>query len=279
MKRQYKITRSTGNDLHTRDVRDNIFQRQSTQTFETVVGEILLPQPEPFFKQNYVTVKLARGGTVKSVPYPGAFIDPLSGNLHGTYEGPIPGQMVTVGFANGNSAAPYVINRYPYQGVGNSFTELQYVNPLSKAGFHSFDVAMGHFSGSYISLNTGILPSTELPGSIRIKAMTDLNCVSNTNILLDAIISAEVKSAVAKLTGTTSATVSSLASKVVSTAGGELDVQALIKIKNSAQSMKTLIDALIDAVSGITVLGAPIDAPGLAALAANKALWALLLSA
>lgn len=285
MRPQRKIIKGAGNDTHTRTVQQNVFQQQSTKTFEMIVGEVLTPQPEPFFKQNYVTVKLARGGTIKNVPYPGAFIDPVSGNLHGTYEGPYPGQMVTVGFEKGNQSAPFVVNRYPYQGAGNSFTELQYVTPLSKAGFHSFDVMIGHFSGSYMSFNTGILPSTELPGSVKINAMTDFNCISNTNILLDAIISSEVKGAIAKLTGTTSATVSAASSVVSSTAGGEIDVAALITIKNTAQSMKTLIDTLIDTVSGLSTInctpGAPVTlSPAtIALLTAEKAKWALLLSA
>jgi len=285
MKRQLKITRNLGRDVHTRPAESNIWQKQSTKTFETVIGEVFIPQQEPLFTQNYVTVKLARGGTIKSVPYPGAFIEPLSGNIHGTYEGPIPGQMVAIGFANGNSAAPYVVNRYPYQGVGNSFVELDYVNPLSRAGFHASDVITGHFSGSYLSFNTGVLPSTELPGSVRLKAMTDFNCVSNANILIDSIISAEVRSAAAKLTGTATATVSAPDAKLVSTLGGEIDVQALIKIKNSAQSMKTLVDTLIDVISGLVstncVVGAPVtlNPATIALLAAEKAKWALLLSA
>lgn len=285
MRRQRKIAKGLGNDTHTRSVQSNAFQSQSRNTFETMAGEVLITQPEPLFQQNYVTVRLARGGTIKNVAYPGAFIDPITGNLHGTYEGPYPGQMVTIGFENGNSAAPYVINRYPYQGAGNSFTELQYSNPLTKAGFHNFDVMMGHFSGSYLSFNTGILPSTELPGSVKLKAMTDFNCISNTNILLDAILSSEVKASIAKLTGTVSATVSAADAKLESTAGGIVDAAALITIKNTAQSMKTLIDTLIDVVSGLTTTNAVPGNPctlspaTIALLTAEKAKWALLLSA
>ena len=285
MRHQRKIVKDQGNDTHTRTVTKNAFQAQSTSTLETVIGEVLVPQPEPLFKQNYVTVKLARGGQIKHVAYPGAFVDPVSGNLHGLYEGPYPGQMVAVGFANGNSASPYVINRYPYQGAGNEAVSLQYANPLTRKGFHSLDVMIGHFSGSYMSFNTGILPSTELLGSVKINAMTDFNCISNTNILLDAIISSEVKGAIAKLTGTTSATVSAASSVVSSTAGGEINVAALITVKNTAQSMKTLIDSLIMTIEGITTTncapGSPvaISPASIALLEAEKAKWALLLSA
>jgi len=232
-----------------------------------------------------VTVKLARGGTIKNVAYPGAFIEPVSGNIHGLYEGPIPGQMVSVGFANGNLDSPYVTNRYPYQGAGNTFAEYQYINPLTRAGFHATDVILGHVTGSYLSFNSGILPSTELLGSVRLRAMTDLNFKSKTNILLDSIVSAELKSAAAKLTGSVTATVGAPDVKLSSTLGGEIDVQALIKIKNAAQSMKTLVDTLIDVVSGLSstncVPGAPValSPATIALLAAEKAKWALLLSA
>jgi hypothetical protein len=308
MNRQYKIVRNLGNDSHSRDVRDNIWQMQSTQTFETVIGEILVARPEPLFRQTLVDIQLAKGGRINGAAYPGAFIDPMTGNLHGIYEGPIPGQMVSIGFANGNLDAPYVVNRYPYQGVGNTFTESQYINPLTNAGFHPTDVIVGHFSGSYMSLNTGILPSTELAGSIRLKAITDFNCESGANILLDAIVSSELKAATAKLTGTTLAEVSATTSKLKgttlaevsattkseikaaevklsSTPGGVIDVQTLIQIKNATQSMKTLVDSLIDTIVGLVttncVVGNPVtlDAATIALLNAEKVKWALLLTA
>jgi hypothetical protein len=283
--RQLKISKNIGRDTHVRDHVDNIFTTQNNKTTQMLVGEVLFPEPEPLFKQTTVSVKLSRGGTIKHVAYPGAFIDPITGNLHGTYEGPFPGQMVAVGFENGNSANPFVVNRYPYQGSGNTFVESSYTLPMTRAGFHNFDVIIGHFSGSYISFNTGILPSTKLPGSVTVNAMTDFDLSSNTNILLDAIISAEVKAATAKLTGTVSALVGAPDVKLESTLGGIVDVQALIQIKNSAQSMKTLIDSLITVISGAytipTVPGNPatLDPAVIALLTAEQAKWALLLSA
>ena len=201
MNRQIKISRNVGKDTHVRTYQANAFSPQSSKTFQMIPGEVLIAEPEPLFRQNMVSVRLAQGGQITSVAYPGAFIEPISGNLHGTYEGPIPGQMVMVGYGDGNFSNPFVVNRYPYQGAGNTLTEPAYINPLTKSLFDSTDVMIGHFSGSYLSFNTGIL-SGQLPGSVTLKAMTDFNLTSNTNILLDSLISTELKSTITKITGT-----------------------------------------------------------------------------
>lgn len=193
MKKQRKIANNLGFDTHLRkDYSTDKFKTQSYESYQFVIGEIEMVQPEPIFKQNMVQVKIARGGRISSVAYPGAFIDPITGNLHGLYEGPYPGQMVTVGFENGNQASPMVINKYPYQGVANTLFELQYINPQTKKGFHNFDIVMGHFSGSYVCLNTGIAPNTSLPGSITINAITDCDIISPTYISLDSGITTKV---------------------------------------------------------------------------------------
>ena len=114
--RQRKLSRNIGKDTHVRSLESNMFQSQSTGTLKVITGEVFIPQPEPIFSQTAVSVNLTKGGTLTGVAYPGAFIEPITGNLHGVYEGPIPGQMVNVGFIEGNSAAPFVLNRYPYQG-------------------------------------------------------------------------------------------------------------------------------------------------------------------
>jgi len=168
---QKKIIRGIGKDTHVRSTQSDAFKTQNTKTFQFLVGEIATVQPEPLFKQNYVNVNFARNGGANGCAYPGAFIDPLTGNLHGTYEGPIPGQMVMVGFENGNSHSPFVVQRYPYMGNDNVFTEPQFVTPLTKKLRDSTDVSIGHFSGSYLTFNTGIL-SGKLPGSIDLYSMT-----------------------------------------------------------------------------------------------------------
>lgn len=202
MMRQRQIATNLGKDTHVRNGHDNMFKTQASHTFQMMVGEIAMTEPEPLFRQTMVNVALARGGNVTSVAYPGAFIDPITGNLHGTYEGPIPGQEVIVGFENGNVNAPFVVNRYPYQGIGDTFYEGMYINPLTKALYDSQDVIIGHFSGASLSFNTGIL-SGKLPGSVTLTAVTDFDLTSGTSVLLDSIVSTEIKSAVVTLTGST----------------------------------------------------------------------------
>lgn len=202
MNTQRKLSTNVGHDTFVRNHMGDKFRPQSAHTFQMLIGEVTVTEPEPIFRQNMVNVTFARGGMATSVAYPGAFIDPITGNLHGTYEGPIPGQMVMVGFENGNAQSPFVVNRFPYQGIGNTYVENQYINPLTKALFDSTDVMIGHFSGSYMSFNTGIL-SGELPGSVTLSAVTDFNLSSNTNILLESLITAELKSAITTITGST----------------------------------------------------------------------------
>lgn len=201
--RQRRITSDIGRDTHVRDHSVDGFRLQNHESYQILVGEVEIPEPEPLFTQNMVSVSLARGGRITSVAYPGAFIDPITGNFHGTYEGPIPGQMVMVGFENGNVNTPFVVNKYPYQGTGNTLVEDGYINPMTRSGFASTDVIIGHFSGSYMSFNTGILPSTALPGSVTINAISDFDVTATTNILLDSLVTAEVKGTIVTLTGST----------------------------------------------------------------------------
>jgi len=216
-----------------------------------IVGEIAFPEPEPLFRQNMVSVNLARGGMLTSVAYPGAFIEPITGNVHGVYEGPIPGQMVVVGFEDGNASSPFVVNRYPYQGTGNTLTEFGYINPLSRSAYHASDVMIGHFSGSYLAFNTGILPSTAIPGSVTLNATTSLDVFATTTIGMS------------------------------STLGGALNLTALVEVKSATQSMKTLVDNLLDILDTFGTTGSPTnhvtDAATKIKIAAEKAKWALLL--
>lgn len=222
---QRKLRRNFGRDSHVRSVDQDIFKVQSTQVTQLHVGQIIISQPEPAFRQTAVTVELTQGGTLTGVAYPGAFIDPLSGNLHGVYEGPIPGQMVAVGFVNGNSSAPMVVNRYPYQAISNPATEAQYVQPMTRKLYDSTDTLIGHFSGSVIRFNTGIL-SGKLPGSITIESVTDCDIESNTRISISAPVG-------------------------ITITGG------LISISNQVQSMKSLIDDLITEIKNLKTFGSP----------------------
>jgi hypothetical protein len=276
--RQIKQNKDQGRDSHSRDFERNKFQPQSTQTFQMVQGEVFLTQPEPVFSQNAVSVKMSKGGVLTGVGYPGAFIDPITGNLHGSYEGPIPGQSVTIGFMEGNSRAPFIVNRFPYQGTKNTFLSPRYILPMTTKMYDSTDVLMGHFSGSVIRLNTGLL-SGKLPGSISIEAMTTFEATANVNFNVSAKVNAEISALVsAKLSG---ASVSIEGTTELKLKGG------LVEIKSTAQSMKTLIDSLFGVLEGLTTVGVgvapgspltvPISPATIALLEAEKAKWALLL--
>ena len=183
---------------------------------------------------NAVSVKLSQGGNLSPVGIPGAFIDPLTGNLHGLYEGFIPGQMVSIGFVEGNSAAPIILNRYPYQGKGNTLTESTYITPMFIAGYSPNDTLLGNVSGSVIGLYTGVNTlGGRLPGSIGIDAFTECNITAQTDILLDALVSAEVKSALVKMTGSVSAEISAPAVKSTGSVTNEISAP-LVKIDGSA---------------------------------------------
>ena len=199
MKKQRMMdTSNLGDDTTVRDYNSNKFKSQSYETFGMITGEISGTNPEPLFQQTTVDVDLTRLGTITEVAYPGAFFDPESGNLHGIYEGPIKGQMVIIGFENGNQAAPFVVNRYPYQGIGDTVSETDYINPLTMAGFDAEDVIIGHYSGSYIAFYTGIT-SGELPGSVELNSATDLTLTVGSNFSLEAEIEAKIKSVTVKV--------------------------------------------------------------------------------
>lgn len=308
MKHQRKIAKGLGDDTHVRDQFLNRFKSQSHSTYSMMAGEVESTQPEPIFKQSMVTVKFSRGGKTSTVAYPGAFKDPLSGNVHGLYEGPIPGQMVMVGFENGNSAAPFVVNRYPYQGVADTTTELEFINPLTKAQIDATDVVVGHFSGSFLSFNTGIL-SGKLPGSADLKVISDFNVavgalfsvqsVLATTFLSDLGGQVEIGDGV-NITGSAAHVFESdLTGKVSIGAGveisgadahtitsdlsGAISVGALLKLENTAYSLGELVTSLIDTISGLTTTPAAVGAPctlnpaTIALLEAEKLKFALLL--
>lgn len=253
--KQRVLSKNLGKDTHTRSVEKNAFQSQSTQTFEILTGEVLLNQPEPVFSQNAVTVALSKGGNISGVGIPGAFIDPITGNLHGVYEGLMPGQMVTLGFVDGNDKAPIILNRYPYQGVGNSLTRRSYRTPMFLAGYSPNDTLIGNISGSVIGLYTGINSlGGRLLGSIGIDAFTECNITAQTDILLDALVSAEVKSALVKMTGSVKA--------VISAPQITIDGSATVEINGNTKNFVTHLELDTALQSLITALSVPLVVTG-----------------
>lgn len=285
MDKQRKISRNVGKDTTVRTYTDNRFKEQSSSTYQMLAGEVMFPEPEPLFRQNMVTVRMARGGQVTSVAYPNAFSDPLTGNIHGVYEGPIPGQMVMVGYENGNFSDPFVVNRFPYQGAGNTLTELSYINPMFKAGFHNFDVIMGHFSGAYISLNTGIFPSLYLPGSITVNAITDIEVTALGTTKIESTTALEFTTVgTATIAATAGIDFSSVGDALIGATAGNLELSGLlVKVASATQSMKTLIDSLIVTIEGITTVGSAtaqaVSPASILLLEAEKVKWAALLKA
>lgn len=291
---QRKIRKDMGVDSFVRDVSVDAFSKQTTKTHELILGEILLVQPEPVFSQNAVTIELAKGGKVTDVAYPGAFIDPISGNLHGSYEGPIMGQMVAVGFANGNSAAPIIVEKYPYQGVGNTLTQMSFITPMTKKMYNPMDVLLGHFSGSIIQFHTGGL-SGKLPGTLTIDSVTDLELnglnvkmaggkdvsieatlggmtfSGKTGSKISDVVKLELSSPSTKISGTTDLDLSSPLTTV--SGSSELKLNGgIIQIKSATQSMYTLITTLFTILEGLTTTNAVPGSP----CAVNPATIALL---
>ena len=269
--RQRKLSKNRGKDMHVRSLERDIFKAASTNTLEIMTGEVLLNQPEPAFKQNAVTVSLSKGGRIEGVPLPGAFIDPITGNLHGSYDGPIFGQMVSLGFVGGNSSAPIILNKYPYQGKGNTLTELSFITPMFLAGYDATDTLMGHFSGSRIGLYTGLNPlGGHLPGSIGIDAFTECNVPANTSILLDALVSAEMKSVLVKLTGSVSAEITAPLVKI--------DGSATVEINGNTKQfvtwteLNTQLQAIVLLLKGHMHPTAAVGAPSVSAELATMVL-------
>jgi len=195
MEKEQRILNSNlGNDTHVRSFDRDIHKKNSHSVVGMLTGEISGVDAEPIYKQTLVKIQLAQGGEATSVPYPGAFIDPGSGNFHGVFEGPIPGQMVIIGFENCNFGKPFVVNRYPYQGIGDTENELKYNTPLTNAGFHPSDVIVGHFSGTFISLNTGIFPSEKKPGSMNIVTVSDFEIECQDNLIIDVTTETKITS-------------------------------------------------------------------------------------
>ena len=58
--KQRKLRKSKGKDTHVRSLENDMFKKQSVQTFEIKTGEVFLNQIEPVFTQNAVTINLSR---------------------------------------------------------------------------------------------------------------------------------------------------------------------------------------------------------------------------
>jgi len=274
--RQKRITQNLGRDTHVRDQSQNIFQNFHKKSYQMLMGEIKETQPEPLFTQNMVKVKLAEGDEVNDVSYPGAFIDPESKNLHGLYEGPIPGQMVLLGFEDGNIHAPFVVNRYPYQGYGDTNTEEDYKTPLTNAKFNPADVMLGHHSGSFLVFNEGSpLTDNGNAGSVKLYASTEFLLQSDSEILFEAETSAEINTKEIKFIGED--LIEAESKKIILTGSDQIELNGnsnyavkYTELKSGFDTMKTDLNTFINTVwnifaaayvpGGPTVVGMPLTA-------------------
>lgn len=159
------------------------------------LGSIFLTQPEPVYKQHTVVVDLVTGGKQTNVAWPGAQVNANATGLipggtalgiHGLWESPLPGQMVLVGYVDGSSGNPIVINKYPYNALNRPELEAMHLTPLTQLSHGPTDIILGHHTGSFIALR-GTLP---LPAQIDILSLSAMTMTIGLN--LDIAVTATV---------------------------------------------------------------------------------------
>lgn len=140
---------------------------------ELKIAEISKVKAEPLYNQNLVDVDYITGGASGTVAWPGGQVNiNKSGKvggaeaIHGLFEAPMPGQQVLIGYPDGSSQNPVVIQKYPYYASASQdpTSKSDHELPLTNKNHGATDNILGHFTGSYIALR-GTLP---LPGEIDI---------------------------------------------------------------------------------------------------------------
>lgn len=158
--------------------RDNN-NRQFTNVSDLKLGTVFIPQPEPVYKESSVSVNLVTGGTLTNVAWPGPQVDMnptgiipggVALGIHGLWEAPLFGQQVLIGFVEGSSQNPVVLQKYPYNASARPDLEILHFLPLTFKLIGPTDVVLGQHIGSFIALR-GTLP---VPGEIDIFAFTIL---------------------------------------------------------------------------------------------------------
>lgn len=198
-----------------------------------LLGSISGTRLEPVFKENTVDINYLMGGFSYHVAWPGGQYNassagvqsPSSQQVHGLWEAPLPGQQVLVGFVDGSQGNPVVINKYPYNPSLDPIYAPAHTSPLIQKQHSPTDVILGHFSGSWIALR-GTLP---LPGHIDISSVSTMKLFSQLDAEFNVADNAKIK----------------------------MNATGLISIFNTAQSLKTIMDDLIDTISGLTTFGSP----------------------
>jgi len=157
--------------------------RKYNHVYQLSLGEVALPQPEPLFKQDMVTVNLVKGGMLTSVAWPGPNVVFPGAGIHGLWEPPLPGQQVLVGFVDGRASDPVVVQKYPYNPSQDPALEAAYFMPMTQQAHGIFDIVLGHITGSYMAFRT-TLP---LPGAVEINSPTILDVNSTIQMNLKTI--------------------------------------------------------------------------------------------
>jgi hypothetical protein len=141
------------------------------------LGTVMVPQPEPVYKESSVSISLVSGGTLTNVAWPGPQVDMnpsgiiaggVAVGIHGLWQAPLNGQQVLVGFVEGSSQNPIVLEKYSYNASPRVDLEFNHILPLSSKLIGPTDVVLGHHIGSFIAFR-GTLP---VPGEIDIFALT-----------------------------------------------------------------------------------------------------------
>lgn len=152
--------------------------------------------PEPQYEHVYVNVEYMTGGKAYNVKWPGPNFEVTQGGsrgsakmMHGIYVGPKVGQLVSIGYENGRYNKPIILNVYPHEHDKDTRYEDNHLAPMVQMGFSIEDIAIAHYSGSYVALRSDLNPGDieiNSVASVNIDADSTVNIVSQAEIEIDA---------------------------------------------------------------------------------------------
>lgn len=160
--------------------------QKSAEAVRLLLAQVTDVQAEPEYKQHSVVVEFIRGGQLGFVGWPGPHVavdqngspSPSPAGIHGLFEAPLAGQQVLVGFVEGDTCSPVVVQKYGYNPSQDPAIETAYFLPMLSQAHGERDVVLGSFTGCYIALR-GTFP---LPGEIDISSPTTITMVAGANI-------------------------------------------------------------------------------------------------
>jgi hypothetical protein len=185
-------------DSNAYDSRFSKLTKINTGSITLKAGFVIKIHEEPKYKTTLVSVQLIDGGIIEEVPFPTPNIitnemGKITGKIkmiHGLYEPIMPGQYVLVGFIDGNSQKPIIINKYQYKAIPSTGSiDNLFTNPLSKLNFQSSDIILGHYSGSYLSIHA----KTPIPGHVQISSISSMELKSKLGIVMKSDLEVNIK--------------------------------------------------------------------------------------